>query len=85
MPVKCACDFLQRLEVERHDLSYRSPATQPVVSSVPVQRQPAKPRAVKKASEARDKLYFNAGRYSAGARDAKAVEAWKQLEELGEA
>lgn len=34
---------------------------------------------LRKEREEELKLYFNAGRYSGGARDKKAIEAWKKL------
>jgi hypothetical protein len=41
-------------------------------------------RRAKEEKEKQDelKLYFNAGRYAGGARDAVAIEAWHKLEEI---
>jgi hypothetical protein len=75
--------FWQRLEVERHDLSYKRPAepvftTQPQIIVRTVKETP-------KDREKRDKLMFNAGRYAAGARDNTALTAHAALEaELAE-
>jgi hypothetical protein len=61
-------EFMQRLEAERNDISYRIKEPKPIVQ-VKVKRV---------VSEADKKLYFNAGRYSAGDRDKLAVEAWQK-------
>jgi hypothetical protein len=61
-------ELIKRLEAERNDISYRIKEPKPIVQ-VKVKRV---------VSEADKKLYFNAGRYSAGDRDKLAVEAWQK-------
>ena len=68
-------DFMQRLEVERNDTSYKqSKPTEPLVI-------PERIIKVKVRDEAYGKRMFNAGRYSAGARDHVATAAHKWLEQ----
>jgi len=71
---ECAkCAVLSDLEMERLDLSYKfvgKPATDPVVET-PKRRR---------VDDDRDKLMFNAGRYSAGARDKVATDAHSVLQ-----
>lgn len=64
-------DFVQRLEAERHDLSYRSRPEQPVrvVEVVKTKR-----------SREREQKMYHAGRFAAGARDGIAVAAAEWLE-----
>lgn len=81
--------WLATLEMERHDRSYlRSPADdKPLYAPifVPVEKPARKTTAQdKKRQEQRERMYFNAGRYSAGARDKTAISAWETLEREGE-
>lgn len=64
-------DLMQRLEAERHDLSYRVRPEQPVRVIEVVKS---------KRSKEREAKMFHAGRYAAGARDAVAVAASEWLE-----
>lgn len=76
----------QNLELERYDTSYRrfKPKPPPSVKHV------CQPKIVQKVvvreiiSEKMKKLYFDAGRFRAGDRDKSALEAIRQLEQLGE-
>lgn len=70
-------DLSQKLEAERNDLSYKNPV--PVRSNQPMV---IRPKMDTRKRDQRDKLMFNAGRYSAGARDATAVAANEWLESL---
>lgn len=67
-------ELIKRLEAERHDISYRKQpaATQPQVVVKEVKRVP----------ERLKKIYFHAGRFSAGDRDTLAVEAKAQFDKL---
>ena len=73
-------EWLMALEMERHDLSHRTYAPRPqepktqviVVKQAPPKRDP-------KADEALNRLYFHAGRYSAGIRDKESIEAHMKL------
>lgn len=67
-------EFMQRLEAERNDISYRKRLPEPQVQVVV--------KEVKRVPERLKKVYFHAGRYSAGDRDALAVEANEQFEKL---
>lgn len=64
-------DLMQRLEAERHDLSYLRKPEQPirVVEVVKTKR-----------SKEREQKMYHAGRYAAGARDAVAVIAAEWLD-----
>jgi hypothetical protein len=70
-------ELAQKLEVERNDLSYKTPSPQKIVTvEVPV-KQSLKDR------EARDKKFFHAGRYSMGARDRIATAAMEWVDKHG--
>jgi hypothetical protein len=62
-------DLFARLEAERIDISYRNPIPKPLVK--------VETRVVKTFPERLKKIYFHAGRYSAGDRDKMAEQAWK--------
>jgi hypothetical protein len=69
--MSCKCSLEEKLEAERYDISFREPVQNP-------KQELANTRCNRKhITEAeldlRDKLMFNAGRYSAGARDKVAV------------
>jgi hypothetical protein len=80
----CKCDLNDKLEAERLVFFSSAPAEKPLPLG-PCARQHFEPKPCKKAhldldaQADRDKLYFNAGRYSAGARDRVAVEANNKL------
>ena len=79
--MSCKCDLLDRLTAEQFDISYRivEPKTQVKLRKT----RPVKEFAESEvARDARDALMFNAGRFSAGARDTVAVASHKALEEL---
>ena len=63
-------ELIKRLEAERNDISYRNPNPKPLLQ--------VKVKVKRVVSESDKKLYFNAGRYSAGDRDKLAVEAWQK-------
>lgn len=65
-------ELIKRLEAERNDISYRVKNPKPLVKVV-VKRT---------VSEANKKLYFHAGRYSAGERDQLAAAAWQKYAAL---
>ena len=65
-------DLVQRLEAERNDISYRKHFAQPEVKVIT--------KTVKVVPERFKKLYFHAGRYSAGDRDNLARDAWAEYE-----
>jgi len=67
-------DFWKALEAERHDISYRKQVTKPE----PVIRI----KTVTKVPERLKKIYFHAGRYSAGDRDDLAKENYLKMEKL---
>lgn len=72
-------DLIQKLEAERNDISYKVPvAVEPVILTRPEYRK-------RKDQEHREKLFFNAGRYAAGARDKTAVKANAWLEAQNDA
>lgn len=60
--------WLHKLEMERIDISYRQSMSQA-------------DKAELADRDKRDKTYFNAGRYAAGARDKVAVAAWRKIGE----
>jgi hypothetical protein len=62
-------DLFARLEAERIDISYRNPIPKPLVK--------VETKVVKTFPERLKKIYFHAGRYSAGDRDKMAEQAWK--------
>lgn len=68
-------NWLLALEAERWDISYRKPDAKPPVK-VRIQAV-----MVPMTDEADKKLYFNAGRYAAGARDSIATLAWLELQD----
>lgn len=88
-------EWLASLEAERWDISYRrkppvalkameKPRKASEKPPAPRKRQeppkPARdPQEVAEARKAREMAIYNAGRFAAGARDAEAVEAFKQI------
>ena len=60
--------FIQRLEAERNDITYRNPIPKPIVK--------VETKVVKVFPEHQKKIYFHAGRYAAGDRDKLAQQAW---------
>lgn len=88
------CNMLDRLEAERVDQSWRLAYKKPVSVSKehPAYGEPkSDPKPVKKPREPkpfkqddRDKMMFNAGRYSAGDRDEIAATAWLKLQKTFE-
>lgn len=77
----CAgCTLALVLEAERLDQSYKTrQEAQEIIPPPPVViREKVKPS--KAERDKRDKLYFNAGRYAAGARDTTALQAHEQLQ-----
>ena len=73
-PATLSSDFWQRLEAERHDISYRNPIPKPLVKVVV--------KEVKKVPERLKSIYFHAGRYAAGDRDRLATQANAKFEKL---
>jgi hypothetical protein len=73
-PATLSKEFWQRLEAERHDISYRNPIPKPLVKVVV--------KEVKKVSERIKSIYFHAGRYAAGDRDRLATQANAEFEKL---
>ena len=79
--------WLASLEMERTDRTWlrpkpiHQPAERTVVITKEVPRKETK--ADRKARDNRDRLFFNAGRYSAGARDKTAISAMEELEREG--
>ena len=69
-----AQEFLTMLEAERNDLSYLKPKLDKFAPVVVETKK--EPRA---ARQRRDATFFDGGRYAEGARDPKAVAAWKRL------
>ena len=67
-------DLVQKLEAERHDISYRKRVTKPEVQVVT--------KTLKVIPERFKRIYFHAGRYAAGDRDNLATQAWSEYEEL---
>ena len=67
-------ELIKRLEAERNDISYRKRLPEPQVQVIV--------KEVKKVPERLKKIYFHAGRYSAGDRDTLATEANEQFEKL---
>jgi hypothetical protein len=67
-------EFWQRLEAERHDISYRNPIPKPLVKVVV--------KEVRKVPERLKSIYFHAGRYAAGDRDRLATQANEEFEKL---
>ena len=65
-------EFIQQLELERNNISYRSHFTKPEVKVVT--------KTLKVIPERFKKIYFHAGRYAAGDRDKLASEAWAEYE-----
>lgn len=63
--------WLKALEAERHDQSYKTPPTAfgPLVFNKIVYKE--------RKNKFRDELFWNAGRFAAGARDEAAVSAQK--------
>jgi len=67
-------DLVQKLEAERHDISYRKRITKPEVQVVT--------KTLKVMPERFKRIYFHAGRYAAGDRDNLATQAWSDYQEL---
>ena len=67
-------ELIKRLEAERNDISYRKRLPEPQVQVIV--------KEVKKVPERLKKIYFHAGRYSAGDRDTLAIEANEQFGKL---
>jgi len=67
-------DLVQKLEAERHDISYRKRVTKPEVQVVT--------KTLKVIPERFKRIYFHAGRHAAGDRDNLATQAWSDYEEL---
>ena len=65
-------EFIQQLELERNNISYRSHFTKPEVQVIT--------KTLKVIPERFKKIYFHAGRYAAGDRDKLASEAWAEYE-----
>jgi len=65
-------EFIQQLELERNNISYRSHFTKPEVKVIT--------KTLKVIPERFKKIYFHAGRYAAGDRDKLASEAWAEYE-----
>jgi hypothetical protein len=76
--------FIQLLEAERLDITYRKKKTAPIEQE-PEAQAPAKPKTSRPTrsaviEQAMNKLYFDAGRYQAGARDRESIEAHMKLQ-----
>lgn len=69
-----AQQFFLLLEAERNDLSYLKPKLDKF-APVPIETRKESAAARKR----RDITFFDGGRYAEGARDSKAVAAWKRL------
>jgi hypothetical protein len=67
-------ELIKRLEAERNDISYRKRLQEPQVQVIV--------KEVKRVPERLKKIYFHAGRYSAGDRDTLATEANAEFEKL---
>jgi hypothetical protein len=67
-------ELIKRLEAERNDISYRKRLPEPQVQVIV--------KEVKRVPERIKKIYFHAGRYSAGDRDTLATEANADFEKL---
>jgi hypothetical protein len=67
-------ELIKRLEAERNDISYRKRLPEPQVQVIV--------KEVKRVPERLKKIYFHAGRYSAGDRDTLATEANQKFEGL---
>lgn len=67
-------DFWKALEAERHDISYRKQVQKPETV--------IRVKTVTKIPERLKKVYFHAGRYSAGDRDDLATESYRKMEKL---
>jgi len=67
-------ELTKSLEAERLDISYRKQLAPPQVQIVT--------KTLKVIPERFKKIYFHAGRYSAGDRDSLAIEAWAEYERI---
>ena len=67
-------ELINRLEAERNDISYRKRLPEPKVQVIV--------KEVKRVPERLKKIYFHAGRYSAGDRDTLATEANARFEKI---
>ena len=84
------CDKINALELERLAPAKRPVKTpieykEPMVNTQPAQRPCKKCQTHEHLMESERAVYFNAGRYAAGARDASATKAFKELIVRGEA
>lgn len=89
--MSCKCDLNDKLEAERLDVTFRAPASETIGPCArphfeckkPHNPVCQRPHFTDKTNEAFANLYFNAGRYAAGARDSVAVKAnnlyWEQF------
>jgi hypothetical protein len=80
--------WLTALEMERYDTSYRNPKPVKEPAAEAPKRKPRKPYVQKPQAEdtkefvnrvKRDKIFYDAGRFAAGHRDADAVAAFQRL------
>jgi hypothetical protein len=67
-------ELIKRLEAERNDISYRKRLPESQVQVIV--------KEVKRVPERLKKIYFHAGRFSAGDRDTLATEANAEFEKL---
>jgi hypothetical protein len=65
-------ELCEVLEAERNDISYKRHFTKPEIKVIT--------KTLKVIPERFKRIYFHAGRYSAGDRDSMAVEAWLEYE-----
>lgn len=70
-PVPVFSDLLQRLEAERNDLSYK-------------RKEPSAPKVddKKRLTKMEQKLWFDAGRATAGAKDPEALKALRAVKKI---
>ena len=89
--MSCKCDLNAKLEAERLDVSFREPKAEPVGPCARKHfdkctrkhwKECERPHFTDNAENDYTKLYFNAGRYAAGACDRVAVEANARLQEV---
>jgi predicted solute-binding protein len=71
---KASSEFWRALEAERYDISYRKAVRAPEIQY--------KIKTLTKVPERLKKVYFHAGRYSAGDRDQTAIDAHYAMEKL---
>jgi hypothetical protein len=89
--MNCKCSLNDKLEAERNDVSFRKPKVAPIGECAKPHfdkcarkhyKECERPHFTDKAQNDYTKLYFNAGRFAAGARDKVATDANNQLWEL---